>query len=147
MNRFNLSASFVFLSFAIAGLLVAMGCNKNDGSTGNQVPNTAAMVPGAVQQDITDKLPGDAKFAEGKKVYSINNCARCHKLGETGNPRGRGPDLTKVGGRPDHTKDWLAAHIRNAKSQNPRSNMPPFPTEKINDDELNSLTDYLTSLK
>lgn len=45
-------------------------------------------------ENIIDKLPGGPEFAAGKKVYADNNCARCHKLGETGG----GPSFGGMGG-------------------------------------------------
>jgi cbb3-type cytochrome oxidase cytochrome c subunit len=57
------------------------------------------------------------------------------------------PDLTKVGAAAEHTKQWLADHIRDAKQHNPRSRMPRFPEEQINAADLNSLVEYLASLK
>ena len=111
---------------------------------------------GTATQNIVAQLPGGEQYAAGKKVYSDNNCVRCHKLGETGGPpgggqarggMGRGPDLTKAGANPEHTKQWLADHIRNAKGHNPQSRMPPFGPDKISDADLNALVDYLASLK
>jgi cbb3-type cytochrome oxidase cytochrome c subunit len=58
-----------------------------------------------------------------------------------------GPELTKVGAAPEHTKQWLAEHIRDAKKHKPTSRMPSFGADQINDADLNSLVDYLASLK
>ncbi len=102
---------------------------------------------------VLAKLPGGAEFAVGKKVYADNNCARCHKLGETGGgPSGpggamSGPDLTKVGADLERTKQWLADHVRNPKSHKPQSRMPASGPEKINDGDLSALADYLVSRK
>lgn len=62
-------------------------------------------------------------------------------------PGGRAPDLGKVGANPDHTVEWLIAFIRDPKSQKPDARMPPFPAEKINDESLKALAEYLASLK
>ena len=59
---------------------------------------------------------------------------------------GRGPDLGKVGQDSAHTVDWLKAYIRNPKSQKPESRMPGF-EGKIKDEDLQSLAEYLASLK
>ena len=114
------------------------------------------------------ELPGGAEHATGKKVYADNNCARCHKLSETGGaamgemsgPPGRpggpgmggrpgmgGPDLTKTAAAADHTKDWLAAHIRDPKTHRQRSSMPPSGPDKISDADLDALAAYLASMK
>jgi hypothetical protein len=58
---------------------------------------------------------------------------------------GRGPDLGKVGA--NHTADWIAAHIRDAKTHKPESKMPPYGEEKINAADLKALSEYLASLK
>jgi mono/diheme cytochrome c family protein len=95
-------------------------------------------------------LPGGDEFAAGKKVYADQNCAKCHKLGDTGGGRGGkggGPNLTNLGAEPDNTTDWIAAHIRNAKTHNPRSRMPAFGADKLNDADLALLVQYLASLK
>ena len=69
--------------------------------------------------------------------------------GGPGGMRGmnRGPDLGKVAENPEHTQEWLAAHIRNPKAHKPESRMPPFGENKINDADMKALTDYLASLK
>ncbi len=61
---------------------------------------------------------------------------------------GRGaPDLGKVADDAEHTVEWLSEFIRDPKSKNPDARMPPFPAEKINDEALQSLAEYLASLK
>lgn len=114
--------------------------------------------------------------AAGKKVFAAQNCFRCHNIGDIGAPTmggppgsaggpplpgqlpgtlppggkmrsTRGPDLAHVAKDPEHTVDWLMAHIRNAKTHKPDSAMPPFPESKINDEDLRHLADYLASLK
>jgi cbb3-type cytochrome oxidase cytochrome c subunit len=57
---------------------------------------------------------------------------------------GKGPDLSHVGGK--ESKDWLVAHVRNAKDHKPQSRMPPY-DGKISDADLSALGDYLASLK
>jgi cbb3-type cytochrome oxidase cytochrome c subunit len=65
-------------------------------------------------------------------------------------PRGKGgrraPDLGKVGRDPAHTAEWLAAYVRDPKSQKPDSGMPPY-DGKINDSDLRALAQYLANLK
>jgi mono/diheme cytochrome c family protein len=79
-------------------------------------------------------------IAAGKNVFDANGCARCH------GGRGRAPDLSHEGADPSHTPQWLAQHVKNPKSQNPRSPMPAF-EGKISDQDLNALGTYLASLK
>lgn len=130
--------------------VVTAGCNQPK-ETHTQAPlsTTPDRRPGGSgpPRDITEQLPGGKQFAAGKKVYSDHNCARCHKLGETGNATSMAPDLSQVAAKPDHTKQWLGEHVRNAKAHNPRSRMPDFGPDKISDADLDALTNYLASLK
>jgi mono/diheme cytochrome c family protein len=59
---------------------------------------------------------------------------------------GRGPNLSKVAARPEHTREWLIEHTKDPTVHNPRSRMPKF-AGKIGDDDLAALGDYLASLK
>ena len=86
------------------GLALLVGCGKKDTSETNQPPNNTSGSgggppggmpgpggppgPGMSSQDVLAKLPGGEEFAAGKKVYADQNCARCHKLGETGGKMG-----------------------------------------------------------
>jgi cbb3-type cytochrome oxidase cytochrome c subunit len=58
-----------------------------------------------------------------------------------------GPDLTGVGRPPEHTADWLSAHIRDPKAHNPASRMPAFGPDKLPDADLKALAAYLASRK
>jgi mono/diheme cytochrome c family protein len=60
---------------------------------------------------------------------------------------GRGPELTRLAQDPAHTADWIATHIRNPKSHKPQSRMPGFGPDRINDDDLKALAEYLANLK
>lgn len=135
-------------------LLVLVGCESKTATdpTGPKGP-PGGMPPMGMSggENILDKLPGGPEFAAGKKVYADNNCARCHKLGETGGgPTGGGmggTDLTKVGADSKHTVAWLSAHIRDPKSHSPYSKMPASGPAKISDTDLKALAEYLASLK
>jgi cbb3-type cytochrome oxidase cytochrome c subunit len=142
--------------FTVLGLVVLfLGCRP----TGEPAPaggQTGAAEPAAQQSFDVDSGP----YTAGKKVMVANNCFRCHGINGVrgpmasgpppasgGRPRmGRGPDLGKVGAEPDHTAEWLVAHVRDPKSHNPDSMMPGF-DGKINDDDLRALGEYLASLK
>lgn len=170
--------------FALLALVLAVGttagCKKTEDNGGTPAP---AQGPGGPTspQDVLAKLPGGDEFAAGKKVYADQNCARCHKLGDTGGGGGMagppmlqgpggpgapppgpggppgpgrmpgggmpGPDLTKTGAPAEHTKQWLADHIRDAKKHKPGSRMPAFGPEKISDADLDKLAEYLASRK
>ncbi|WP_026690035.1 cytochrome c oxidase subunit II [Alteribacter aurantiacus] len=90
--------------------------------------------------------------AEGREVFE-QNCLACHAVGgEGGNPQG-GPDLTNFGEREniagfmDHNDENLEAWIRDPEAEKPGSGvgMPGF--DNLEDDEMDSLIDYLNSLK
>lgn len=141
---------------------LAMGCGKDKPSTkGNDPPPNSGDTKGSDPKEVLAKLPGGEEFAAGKKVYAENNCAHCHRLGETGEgpppappgapappaPPGLGPDLTRVGAPTEHTKQWLTDHIRNAKQHTSDSRMPQHGVDRISDADLKSLVDYLASRK
>ncbi len=143
---------------AAVGLLLA-GCGKPVPSTGPGTPPPTGPGPGpsSAGGDVLSKLPGGDEFAAGKKVYADNNCARCHKLGDTGGggPMGakggpggmNGPDLSSVGADAAHTPRWLADHVRDPKAHKPQSRMPASGPDKIADADLTALSAYLASRK
>jgi cytochrome c2 len=66
--------------------------------------------------------------------------------GPGGFPGGqKAPDLGKVG--KDHTVEWLMKFIRNPKAVKEKARMPAFPENKIKDEDLKALAEYLASLK
>jgi cytochrome c1 len=161
---------------AVLVALWAAGCGKKAAetvpNTGGPPPGMGGPGgPGPNPQEVEAKLPGGAEFAAGKKVYADQGCARCHKLGDTGGRAGmvpgaggppggmppgkmgppgggmNGPDLTEVGKKPEHTTEWLAAHVRDPKAHKPNSRMPAYGPEKISDADMKALTAYLASRK
>jgi mono/diheme cytochrome c family protein len=79
--------------------------------------------------------------AEGKKLYASQGCGACHKIGSAGGKIG--PDLSKEGTKKRSTQ-WLVAFLKNPKSQNPKSTMPPVTSSQK---ELADLAAYMQSLK
>jgi cbb3-type cytochrome oxidase cytochrome c subunit len=77
----------------------------------------------------------------GKNVYDQYRCDLCHKIGDKGSIVG--PELTLVGSKRDFL--WLAKQIKDPKSHNPNSQMPPFP--QISEGEIHALVGYLANLK
>ncbi len=145
------------LGVAVVGFLLA-GCGKPTPSagTGTPPPSPPGNGPGpSAGGDVLAKLPGGDEFAAGKKVYADNNCARCHKLGDTGGGGGpmgakggmNGPDLTAVGADAAHTARWLADHVRDPKAHKPQSRMPASGPDKIADADLAALSAYLAGRK
>ncbi|MBM7095905.1 cytochrome c oxidase subunit II [Bacillus sp. H-16] len=94
--------------------------------------------------------PTEEVAAEGREVFE-QNCLACHAVGgEGGNPQG-GPDLTNFGERTviagfmEYDDESLEAWIRHPEEQKPGNLMPGF--DQLDDDEMDSLIEYLNSLK
>lgn len=131
------AGSLVWLSFA--------GCERNTPAPApvTPVPNIAA--PPAVEVEA-------GPFAEGRKVYQGQGCAKCHIIGDqiAGGPGG-GPkgmmrvSLTKVGEK--RSREYIIEHVRNAKTHTGKTRMPPYDEKAINDADMQLLADYLVSLK
>jgi mono/diheme cytochrome c family protein len=129
------AGSLVWLSFA--------GCERNTPAPVAPVGNTGA--PPTVEVEA-------GPFAEGRKVYQGQGCAKCHTIGDqlAGGPGG-GPkgmmrvSLTKVGGK--RSREYIIEHVRNAKAHTEKTRMPPYDEKAINDADMQSLADYLVSLK
>jgi cytochrome c2 len=77
----------------------------------------------------------------GKNVFDQYRCDLCHKIEGRGGTIG--PDLSHEGNKRDAL--WLEKHIRDPKSHDPNTVMPPFP--QITEGEIKVLVGYLTSLK
>jgi nitric oxide reductase subunit C len=77
----------------------------------------------------------------GKNVFDQYRCDLCHKIEGKGGTIG--PDLNHEGNKRDAL--WLEKHIRDPKSHDPNTVMPPFP--QITEGEIKVLVGYLTSLK
>lgn len=154
--------AWVAVACLAAALGLTLGCSSEKPG-GNPPPPDPLVAPAgpASPQDVLNKLPGGDEFAGGKKVYANNKCANCHKLGDTGGgimagalanpppgaPVEPAPDLTKVGAAPEHTKQWLTEHIRDAKKHKQKSRMPAYPPDQLSDADLASLVEYLASRK
>lgn len=111
----------------LAAVLTAAGCSKDSGASAASTGGDSA-----------------AQIAAGKTVFASNNCMRCHSVNGQGGRRA--PDLSHAGADPQHTATWLAAYVKNPKSQDPSSRMPAF-GDRISDTDLASLGAYLASLK
>ncbi len=118
----------VVLFASLLGITGITGCAHND------TPETAASTSGG----------GTDPASVGKGVFTSSGCMNCHSVGGQGGRRG--PNLSKVGADPQHTAEWLAAYVKDPKSQNPTSRMPAF-GNRINDQNLQALGAYLASLK
>jgi mono/diheme cytochrome c family protein len=138
----------------------AAGCKKKSPT----VPAVADAGPGGPWQGGPGRMgspggpppvePYTGPFTAGHQVFVAQGCVRCHRGTGGGGPmgpggpggRGRGgPDLSEVGDK--HDREWIIAHVRNAKAHNPRSRMPAYDENKISATDMKALADYLTSLK
>jgi mono/diheme cytochrome c family protein len=121
-------AGMIFLLFLvlIGFSLILFGCSKQEAATET---GSAGLAPAP-----------DA----GKLAFNSNGCARCHSIGGSGGHMG--PDLTHEGADSSHTAQWIADQIKNPKSHNPGSRMPPF-EGRISDQDLQALSSYLAGLK
>jgi mono/diheme cytochrome c family protein len=79
----------------------------------------------------------------GKKLYEKKRCELCHMIAGKGKPS-PGPDLTKEGTK-GHGIPWQIAFLKDPKSKNPKSIMPPV--KDLSDKEILDLATYLESLK
>ncbi len=88
--------------------------------------------------------------AKGKKVYDAASpkCKMCHAIGGEGNAKG---SLDGVGSKvkAEEVKAWLRSPKEMAAKANAdrKPPMPAYTKEKLSDEDLDSLTAYLLSLK
>jgi len=87
----------------------------------------------------------------GRDVFLASQCVMCHTIQGTKARATLGPDLTHIAGRKmiaagelPNTRGYLAGWILNASALKPGVRMPP---NQLSSDDLNSLLDYLESLK
>jgi len=114
-------------------------------------------IPGAVVASPT-VAAGAAAVDPGQAVFQ-NNCINCHKIApEFPNGLAIGPNLTGIALRkipsrapiipnqidvPAEGADGLAKWIRNPSAIRPGSSMPAFGPDKISDNDMKGLTDWL----
>jgi cytochrome c553 len=83
-------------------------------------------------------------------LYELH-CARCHaRAGEPGGPRlggSIGPDLKHIGSAKGMTKEWLTDYIRDPKSQRPEAKLMPAFGDKLSDEQIRSLAEWLAAKK
>ena len=78
-------------------------------------------------------------------------CAKCHaQAGEPGGPDiggSRGPNLSKIGAAPGHNVEYFDEYIRDPKSKKPDAKMMPAFGDRLTNDEIHMLAEYLTTMK
>ncbi len=88
-------------------------------------------------------VPSSAEsISKGADVFQSNGCAGCHKVNGAGGVIG--PDLSNEGNQ-GRSHEWLTIQIRNPKAHFPDTTMPSF--NKLNDQDINNIIDYLLGLK
>jgi len=87
----------------------------------------------------------------GQQLFLSRPCVMCHGIRGTDAGGRVGPDLTHVASRQTiaagtlpNDREHLASWIANSQEIKPGNRMPPIP---FNSDDMNSLLDYLQSLK
>ena len=80
--------------------------------------------------------------SRAKQLMTENKCLECHMF--KGKGGAVGPNLTSVGGR--RNRDYIYTQIKDPKSHNPRTAMPSF-GDRLSENDINILADYLSSLK
>jgi cytochrome c oxidase subunit II len=97
--------------------------------------------------------PVTSSGSRGEQVFQANTCVSCHTIrGLTAATGTVGPDLTHFGGRAtlgagvlDNTPQNLKSWIRNPQTIKPGVLMPSF--QRLSEEDLTALTDYLESLR
>src|SRR5437762_11626538 len=104
---------------------------------------------GAQKQSAPEPMSDSQR--RGRDVFLASQCVMCHPIQGTKARATLGLDLTHIGGRKmiaagelPNTRGYLAGWILNASALKPGVRMPP---NQLSSDDLNSLLDYLESLK
>ncbi|MCE5262843.1 MAG: c-type cytochrome [Deltaproteobacteria bacterium] len=89
-----------------------------------------------------DKASGAPNLSEGERLFGTN-CAGCHPRGENV----INPALPVIGSRILNDLDSFTKFNRNPlKSDGSKGTMPAFPKDKVSDQELKQLYEYLKSI-
>ena len=87
-------------------------------------------------------LAACSSSSKGAEVFRREKCMDCHTLNGKGGAVG--PNLTYVGSK--RSRDYIIQQIQDPKSHNPNTEMPSF-RDRLSDQELRDLADYLSRLK
>jgi cytochrome c oxidase subunit II len=95
--------------------------------------------------------PVTASQINGQKIFLSRPCVMCHRIQGTDAGGRLGPDLTHVASRQtiaagtlNNSREHLSRWIANSQNIKPGNRMPP---NLVTGDDLNSLLDYVQSLK
>lgn len=125
----------------IAVAVLAAACSDDDfDAAPDDRGGAAAAAVGVVESSPAEQatpaspqLTGDV--ARGEELFFANGCSVCH--GDTGGG-GIGPAIAK-------TQLSLSAVIK--QYRNPRELMPPFPADRVSDDDVADIYAFLQSLE
>jgi len=102
-------------------------------------------------QTQTSVPPASDSQKRGQQVFMSKTCVMCHAINGTAAGSNIGPNLTHVGSRNmiaaatmTNTRDHLAQWIKDSQQVKPGNKMPQ---NNLSDADLQSLIDYLQSLK
>lgn len=86
---------------------------------------------------------GPAVAEGGKAIFDARKCINCHSVGGEKGPMARiGGALDGVGSKRDAT--WLVAYLRDPRSKVPETKMTK---QKLTDEEVNAVVEYLLTIK
>jgi mono/diheme cytochrome c family protein len=92
---------------------------------------------------FTPKESGnDPEVVKGQKI-AIGSCISCHGVGNAGGQDG--PSWTVLADRAVNSKDTFRQKVKEPRSLNPGSHMPPHPT--FDDNTFNALEAYFKAIK
>jgi ubiquinol-cytochrome c reductase cytochrome b subunit len=136
------AASWVIVLGGFIALTVAGAVSKPEGleTAAPSAPPAVSTAPSPATAPATS-APA-AGIQAGSELFQTSGCTACHRIGGKGGSIG--PDLSGEGLR-GRTREWLTAQIRDSKSHDPKSVMPPFAS--LGDSKIGNLADYLLSLK
>lgn len=87
-------------------------------------------------------LPSCKSTSRARALIEQHKCLDCHML--KGKGGSTAPNLTTVGSRRDRV--YIYQQIKAPRSHNPNSDMPSF-GDRMSEQDMNDLTDYLSGLK
>ena len=91
---------------------------------------------------IAATLAACSSSSKGAEVFRREKCMDCHTL--KGKGGSVGPNLTRVGSK--RSRDYIIQQIKDPKSHNPKTEMPSY-SNRIPEQDINALADYLSGLK
>ncbi len=98
-------------------------------------------IPRQTSQSDPSSTQVSALIQQGRKLFHSQSCLGCHTVNGQGGDIG--PNLSKEGTK-GRSQDWLKQQLRDPKSHNPQTAMPPF--TQLSDQQIKELVVYLQSL-